>query len=199
MIKISNLDQTPPYKKFKFFYDEAIKNNQSSIEAMTIASYSTKHNEVDSRFVNLKYIQKDKWIFFSNYDSKKAEQFNSHNQVSALLYWNKIDVQIRIKGKVEKTQEDISDNHYSDRKIFKNALAHSSQQSQKVNSFKLIEDKYNEVLKKENLLKKRPENWGGYSITPYYIEFWKGQESRLNHREVFELKNYEWVSFILQP
>lgn len=199
MIKILDLDKSPPYKKLKILYHEAVNNNQSSIEVMSVSSYSTKHDEVDSRFVNLKYICKDKWIFFSNYESKKAEQFNSHNQVSALLYWNKIDVQIRIKGKVEITKEDFSDKHYSVRNLFKNALAHSSKQSQKIRSFKLIEDKHNEFLQKEDLLKKRPQNWGGFSITPYYIEFWKGHKSRLNYREVFELKNKEWISFILQP
>ena len=60
-------------------------------------------NEVDSRYVNLKYIKDSEWIFFSNYNSPKSIAFNAHNQVSAVIYWKSINLQIRIlkiKGKI---------------------------------------------------------------------------------------------------
>ena len=64
---------------------------------------NNKANEVDSRYVNLKFITNDEFIFFSNYDSPKASAFNSHNQIAALLYWSSINVQIRMKAKIKKT------------------------------------------------------------------------------------------------
>ena len=45
----------------------------------------------------------------------------------------------------------------------------------------------------------RPNFWGGYSFIPYYFEFWEGHESRLNKRDVYEMKSNEWEHGILQP
>ena len=57
---------------------------------------------------------------------------------------------------------------------------------------------YNESLNKDNL-KDCPEYWGGFSFVPYYFEFWQGHASRINKREVYELKNNDWDHYILQP
>ena len=76
--------------------------SQKNIEAISISSYNTKKHEVDSRYVNLKFINNDEFIFFSNYKSPKASAFNSHNQIAALLYWPSINVQIRMKAKIRK-------------------------------------------------------------------------------------------------
>ena len=102
MIKLSNLNQGIPYLLFKQKYDDAVNAEQKNIEAISISSYENKANEVDSRYVNLKFIINDEFIFFSNYDSPKASAFNSHNQISALLYWSNINVQIRMKAKIKK-------------------------------------------------------------------------------------------------
>ena len=58
--------------------------------------------------------------------------------------------------------------------------------------------RYEKVLKNDNL-KDCPEYWGGYTFVPYYFEFWEGHESRLNKREVYEMRNGHWEHFILQP
>ena len=63
MISISEISKDEPYKKFVKFYKKALKNNQNLIEAILIASYDSNKNEVDARFVNLKYIINDEWVF----------------------------------------------------------------------------------------------------------------------------------------
>ena len=87
MIEIIDISNDRPYQIFKNFYDSALLVKQKSIEAISIASFNSNSNEVESRFVNLKYIIDNEWTFFSNYQSPKAMDFNSHNQISALLYW----------------------------------------------------------------------------------------------------------------
>ena len=98
MINLKKMTQARPFIEFKKKYDFAEQNNQQNIEAMCIASYSRSLNEVDSRFVNLKYIDNESLVFFSNYEGPKAEQFRSHDQVTVVFYWNIVNVQIRIKG-----------------------------------------------------------------------------------------------------
>ena len=135
MIQLLNLDNTEPYIKFKYLYEKAVEACQKSIDAIAISSYDKKLNEVNSRYVNLKYINKQEWIFFTNYKSPKAEQFKTHEQISALLLWDEIEVQIRMKGKIFKTNKTFSDQHFSERNKNKNAIAISSNQSEIINSY----------------------------------------------------------------
>ena len=117
MIEIRNIAQNMPHELFIKYYDEALKAKQSSINAIAISSFNFEKSEVDSRFVNLKYIIKDKWIFFTNYESPKAQAFNKHKQISALLYWDSINTQIRIKGKIRRTSSSFSDEHFAGRQL----------------------------------------------------------------------------------
>jgi pyridoxamine 5'-phosphate oxidase len=103
MINLINLRNEAPYDLFTNYYNEALKAGQENIEAIAISSFSKKINEVNSRYVNLKIINEDKFIFFSNYESVKSKEFVTHNQISALIYWNAINVQIRMKGYIKKT------------------------------------------------------------------------------------------------
>ena len=198
MIEFTNLNQETPYQLLKEKYDEALNAGQRGIEAISISSYSKEISEVDSRYVNLKFISNDEFIFFSNYDSPKASSFNSHNQIAALLYWPSINLQIRIRAKIKKTSNEYNQKYFFDRSEEKNALAISSSQSKPIDSYNQVKENYNKSLKNDDL-KKCPEFWGGYSFTPYYFEFWEGHESRLNKREVYEKNDDSWNHFILQP
>lgn len=196
MIKFINFDKTEPYRTFKSFYDKAFLC-EKYIDAICISSYDKDTNQVESRFVNLKYIIGNEWIFFTNYNSPKARHFEKHNQISAVFYWGSINAQIRIKGQVKKTSSDLSDKHFQNRNVLKNKIAVISNQSEKIGSYEDVIKGYNEVNNKTFF--KRPEYWGGYSFIPYYFEFWEGHESRLNKRESYEYKNNEWAHGFLQP
>lgn len=198
MIKLNNISKETPYLVFAKKYHQSLKANQKNIEAISISSYSHNKNEVNARFVNLKFINDKEFIFFSNYNSPKSEDFISHNQITALIYWNSINVQIRMKAKIDKTDYKFNKTYFNNRDFYKNAIAISSEQSAKINSYKDVKKNYQNSLQKDNL-KECPKYWGGYTFTPYYFEFWEGHESRINKRDVYELKNNDWVHFILQP
>jgi len=198
MIEFNNLNQEMPYLVFKKKFDKASQAGQIGIEAISISSYNEEIGEVDSRYVNLKFIKNDEFIFFSNYNSPKALAFNSHNQITALIYWSSINVQIRMKAKIKKTLNKYNQKYFSDRSEEKNALAISSNQSMPVDSYNQVKENYNESLKNDDL-KKCPKYWGGFSFTPYYFEFWEGHESRINKREVFDKIDGEWKQSFLQP
>lgn len=199
MIKFININKSIPYKKFINLYEKALNNNQRSIEAVSISSFNKSSNEVESRFVNLKYIKNEEWIFFSNYNSQKAKNFKDHDQISALFYWRSINIQIRIKAKIFKTSTYFSDEHFLSRSNEKNALATSSNQSDIIGSYEEVISKYSNILNKYDQNMPRPDYWGGYSFIPYYFEFWEGHDSRLNKREAFKKKSGTWTSIFLEP
>ena len=198
MIEFKNESNEIPYLIYKKKYNEAFNKDQKNIEVIAISSYNKKMKTVDSRYVNLKFIKNNEFIFFSNYNSPKASSFNSNNQIAALVYWSSINVQIRMKAKIKKTSKEFNQEYFFDRSEEKNALAISSNQSKPINSYSQVVENYDKSLK-NNDLKKCPEFWGGYSFTPYYFEFWEGHESRLNKREAYEKSDDSWKHLILQP
>lgn len=198
MIQFKNLSQDAPYSIFKDRYDESLNANQTNIEAICIASYSYTEKETNARFVNLKFICDKEFIFFSNYNSPKSKDFISHSQITALIYWNSINVQIRMKAKIKPTSRKFNLEYFAKREKKKNALAISSNQSAKISSYEEVHKNYEKTLKSSNLIE-CPEYWGGYSFVPYYFEFWDGHESRINKREIYEVVNDNWTNYILQP
>jgi pyridoxine/pyridoxamine 5'-phosphate oxidase len=103
-----------------------------------------------------------------------------------------------MKAKIKKTSNEFNQKYFFERSKEKNALALSSDQSNSVDSYNQVLENYNESLKNDDL-KKCPKYWGGFSFIPYYFEFWKGHESRLNKREVFDKINGVWKHSFLQP
>jgi NAD(P)H-hydrate epimerase len=201
LIHFINTEKSDPYKYIQKYYYQALEANQKNIEAISISSLNKTLNEVNSRYVNLKYVKEDRWFFYTNYNSPKAFEFENHNQVSCIIFWNNINIQIRIKALIEKANDSESDNYFLNRSIKKNALAISSNQSKKISSYKKVEDNYKNTLEKINQkgLIGRPKSWGGYFLVPYYFEFWKGEENRLNQRVEYIRKKNEWKRSFLQP
>ena len=198
MIEISQNNFSTPYQSFYSLLKSAIDKNQKDLDVIAISSFNSIEEEVSCRYVNLKYIIDDEWIFFSNYNSTKARDFKTHPQISATIYWNAINVQIRIKANIKITDKDISDKHFLLRSKEKNALAISSKQSQISKTYDDVIRNYSDQLSKPNN-HERPLYWGGYSFTPYYFEFWEGHASRLNKRDVYQLVGSDWNHHALQP
>ena len=198
MIEFNQLNQTSPYIIFKKKYDEALNAGQRNIEAIHISSYNKKIEEVDARVVNLKFIDNDNFIFFSNYNSPKSIAFESYDQVSALFFWSATNVQIRMKAKIKRTSAKFNKQYFKNRSLNKNALAISSVQSKEISSYSEVMAKYMNALKLEDLAA-CPDYWGGFSFIPFYFEFWEGDESRVNKRKAFTLVDGDWQKTILQP
>mgnify|MGYP005833623171 FL=1 len=165
MIEIIKNNNCPPYIDFFKYYKNALSANQKNIEAMSISSYNKNKEEVESRYVNLKYINNDEWIFFSNYESPKSNDFFNHPQISVLFYWQNTDVQIRIKANISKTDQNFSDLHFENRDRKKNALAISSKQSIVIDSYEEVKKNFLKIYNSASELK-RPHYWGGFSFVP---------------------------------
>tara|TARA_B100001093_G_scaffold520517_1_gene617453 strand:- start:9183 stop:9779 length:597 start_codon:yes stop_codon:yes gene_type:complete len=198
MIEFINLSGEEPYALFKKNYHKAKNAGQKNIEAIVISSFNKEIKEVDSRFVNIKIIDNQKFIFFSNYNSPKAIAFNSFDQISALFYWSSINTQIRMKAIINKTTKNFNNEYFEKRNKEKNALAISSDQSKSSTSYNEIVSKYENIKKTKNLLK-CPDYWGGFSFIPYYFEFWEGHKSRVNKRLIFDKTDLDWKRSFLEP
>lgn len=198
MINFINHNNEIPYRVLLEAYKKALKAKQKNIEALTVSSYNPTSNEVDSRYVNLKIIDNNKFIFFTNYNSPKSIAFDLHKQISALFFWESINIQIRMKAHIYKTSMDFNRNYFKNRSSEKNALAISSFQSRQTSSYKRVLENY-KIAKNNEDLTKCPEYWGGYYFIPYSIEFWTGNDFRINERNLYEKNKDSWQHSIIQP
>lgn len=198
MIEFTERSIEEPLVKFYHLYSSARNKKDKSSDVAVISSFSKTRNEVNSRCVNIKFVINDKFIFFSNYDSPKSNEFKEHNQVSAIFNWRSINSQIRMKGTILKTPPSYNKAYFYNRDIYKNALSISSNQSAVISSFDEVKSKYEDVKTSRDLTK-CPDYWGGFSIKMYEIEFWLGHEFRLNKRELYKKVNHSWKKFILEP
>lgn len=198
MINFLNNNNQEPFVILRKKYEQALSADQQTIEAISVSSYDNVKMEVDSRYVNLKFVCDNEFIFFTNYNSPKAKQFASNNQVAVTIYWSSINIQIRMKAKIVKTSIEFNQNYFAKRDSKKNALAISSHQSNEIISFEEVTANYGKTIKNKDLTK-CPDYWGGFSFKPYEIEFWEGSEFRLNKREKYSLIKSEWHKSILEP
>jgi len=188
-----------PFAQFNKWMDRAISSGIKEPTAMALSTVG-KNLQPTSRMVLLKEIKNDNFIFYSNYDSRKGYQISENHYGSLLFYWPELERQIRIEGRIEKASKEISDEYYLTRSAKRRIGAWASPQSQEIPNRKFLEDKQKEFDQKFSgnpVLK--PENWGGYTLTPYTIEFWQGRPNRLHDRLEYYLDDTDWKIRRLAP
>lgn len=167
--------------------------------AVTLSTVSAK-GQPSSRMVLIKKVDKQGLYFFTNYDSRKAQQLEKNNCASLLLFWPKLERQIQIEGTVQKCSERLSELYFESRPIGSQISAIASLQSKQVDTREAMittRNKVAEVAKEHKL--KRPYYWGGYLFTPTRFEFWQGGPDRFHDRILFEMENSEWSTKRLMP
>ena len=154
---------------------------------------------IRQRFVLLRGVSEDGFVFFTNYNSDKAAALAQNDRSSMLFPWNELDRQVSVSGKVEKIAESESDAYFAARPRASQIAAWTSQQSQPIASRGALEAQYQATLERfDGGDVPRPGHWGGFKLVPERIEFWQGGEDRLHDRFVYHYAN-GWSRLRLQP
>ena len=193
-----NSAKVHPFEQFKIWFDDAIKAEFLDVNAMVIST-ADKQGRPSSRVVLLKNYSENGYVFFTNYESKKARDLIENPYASILFFWDKLERQIRIEGRVEKISEEESYDYFKTRDYTSRLGAWASEQSGPLSSrLKLMRKVVNYMMKfhKEVPL---PPYWGGFRLIPEYYEFWQGRKSRLHDRIAYKLDNGNWTKERLYP
>lgn len=189
-----------PIAQFRVWMEEALASNCMEPTAMTISTVSEK-NTPSSRVVLLKGVEEDRFVFYTNYLSRKGNQLSKNPNISALFFWAELERQINIEGTVKKTSVSKSDEYFDSRPWKSRIGAIISPQSQPIESRNVIKKAFViEAAKHIGDAIPRPEYWGGYMIEPNRIEFWQGRPNRLHDRVLFVKEaNSKWSIARLAP
>ena len=171
-----------PLQLFKRWLEEAITAGINLAEAMTLAT-ATPEGKPSARLVLLKQADEHGFVFFTNYNSMKAQELDSNPQAALVFYWPQLERQVRVEGRVERTSAAESDAYFKTRPRESQIGALASPQSEVISSRAALQQKADELEKRyEDREVERPEHWGGYRLQAERIEFWKGRPGRLHDR-----------------
>ncbi|MBL4911459.1 MAG: pyridoxamine 5'-phosphate oxidase [Alteromonadaceae bacterium] len=197
-------DNQDPLELFKHWFNDAHKAGILLPEAMSVSTCGN-NGQPSSRMVLLKEFDKNGFVFYTNYASKKSQQLSENSKVALLFHWNVLQRQIRIEGTVEKVSTEQSANYFHSRDRGSQIGAWASKQSQQLNNDNELKERvshFNKLYPQGEV--PHPEFWGGWRVKPTYIEFWQGRASRLHDRICFEKSSEtsdkeQWQQFKLHP
>lgn len=188
-----------PFAQFENWFQEAIQGELLEPNAMVIGTVDA-HGQPFQRTVLLKSYNEEGFVFYTNYESRKAKQLKQNPNVSLLFPWYALERQVAITGTVEKIPTKESLQYFLTRPRGSQIGAWVSNQSEIINSRNVLEVKLAEMKRKFKAGKvPLPDHWGGYRVVPQTIEFWQGRESRLHDRIFFEREGNDWKISRLSP
>ena len=190
-----------PQKQFEDWLQTAIDAEVLDPTAMSLATVD-EHNHPSVRIVLLKQINADGIGFFTDLRSPKSVALAHNPNAAALFYWPQLSRQVRIEGTVSRLQHSQEVDYFASRPRDSQLAASASDQSQVIGN-------RDELLRKLSDMQEKyaggevakPEQWGGYHLTPLSYEFWQGQPGRLHDRFQYVRKSVDetWAIRRLQP
>ena len=187
-------------KQFEKWWHEAVNSKIDEVNAMTLATASLDALP-SARIVLLKEVNEKGFVFFTNYESYKAQQLAENPKACLVFFWKELERQVRITGLIEKISAKQSDEYFQSRPESSRIGAWASPQSRVIKDRQWLDEKFNELVNKmEGTSIPRPSHWGGYIVKPVVIEFWQGRPSRLHDRIQYTLEeNGGWKIERLAP
>ncbi|MBA4146806.1 MAG: pyridoxamine 5'-phosphate oxidase [Verrucomicrobia bacterium] len=171
-----------PVTQFTCWFQEACAAGLTEPNAVVLATVSAT-GQPSTRTVLIKNYDKRGFVFFTNFESRKARQMGENPNVSILFPWIALERQVIIEGKAEKISTAESIQYFLRRPHGSQIAATVSRQSRVIMSRKLLEMEY-ETMKRKLMNGKVPfpSGWGGFRIIPAEFEFWQGRANRLHDR-----------------
>jgi pyridoxamine 5'-phosphate oxidase len=190
-LELSDCDRNP-FVQFRRWFDEA-KGEMLERDAISVAT-STPDGRPSTRMVLLRYVDDHSVGWYTNYDSRKGRELAANPHAAILWYCEPRGRQVRMEGPVEKMTPGESDAYFATRARGSQLGAHASAQSSVIASRDELEARVRELdaeFARRDV--PRPDNWGGYRLTPNRFEFWQHREDRLHDRVVYRPSTDGWT------
>lgn len=190
-----------PFKQFKTWRDEALKASSSMHEPEYVAlATCNKYGIPSVRIMLMKHFDERGFCIFTNLNSRKGAELKENPNAALCFYWDILDRQVRVVGRVEAVTEEEADSYFAARRRGSQIGAWASKQSSTLANRSDLEERIEKMEKQfgKNDVP-RPDFWSGFRIVPHEIEFWQGMEYRLHDRTIYRKTSSGWSVEKLYP
>ena len=188
-----------PIVQFHEWFQKVIGADLHEPNAMILAT-ATAEGKPSARTVLLKGYDERGFVFYTNYEGRKAKEIEANPTCALLFYWGELERQVRIEGRASRLSGEESDAYFAGRPRGSRLGAWASEQSRPVEDRGVLEERVRSLeAEYEGRGIPRPPFWGGYRVEPQEIEFWQGRENRLHDRLVYRREDGAWRVERLQP
>jgi len=188
-----------PVRLFGAWFEAARQAGLPLPEAMDLAT-ATSDGRPSSRMVLLKEFGEGGFVFYTNYESRKATELEANPHAAFTFHWPALERQVRIEGTAERTTREEAAEYFASRPRDSQIGAWASPQSREIASRDELEARAAErAAEFGDGHIPLPPFWGGYRVVPERIEFWQGRAGRLHDRLVYERTDGAWLRRRLAP
>jgi pyridoxamine 5'-phosphate oxidase len=188
-----------PIVQFGRWFAKAVEDGVPQPNAMTLAT-ATPGGSPSARMVLLKDFDARGFVFYTNYESRKARELDANPRAALVFYWYELHRQVRIAGRVERVSREESETYFATRPAVARLGAIASRQSAELGDRRTLEERVRQLGEQyPDGGAPLPDYWGGYRVTPDELEFWQGRENRLHDRLRYSLSNGVWRLTRLYP
>ena len=172
-----------PLAQFEAWLAEAVRARAHEPNAMTLATASPD-GWPSARVVLLKGVDRRGLSFYTNLESRKAEELRANPRAALVFWWPEVERQVRVEGHVERVEDPEADAYYARRPLGSRLGAWASPQSRPLPDRAALDARLADVEARFAGLEgpPRPPFWGGFRVVPDRFEFWQGRPSRLHDR-----------------
>lgn len=187
-----------PFVQFEQWMQEAVDAGVYDPNACSLATVDQSGGPT-ARAVLLKGLENGKFVFYSNYNSRKAGHLLSNPKVSMHFPWFSMQRQVAVLGEVSRVEDSLAEEYFQSRPLLSRIGAWASEQSKPLDNRESLEKSFLEALEKYGEHPPRPPHWGGYYLSPHSVEFWQGGPNRLHDRFLYQLSEELWKITRLNP
>ena len=175
-----------PVTMFRRWLADTVAAGIHEPNAMVVATVGPD-GRPSSRMVLLKELDQRGFVFFTNYESRKAREIAANQAVSLLFPWQDLQRQVRVEGTATRVSQPDSEAYFATRPRESQLGAWASPQSRVVASRSALDERYGGVLAQFAELDAvpLPTHWGGFRVAPEVVEFWQGRRGRMHDRLVY--------------
>lgn len=189
-----------PFRQLEMWFLDVRATYPFDPTAMTLATASPD-GRPSARVVLLKGFDERGFVFFTNYESRKAQELFENPWAALVFHWPDRLRQVRVEGRVTQTTPEESDAYFATRPRGSQLGAIASPQSRVVAGREELDRRLAELFaENQGREVKRPPHWGGFRLSPVMIELWQGRPDRMHDRLRYRLEaDGAWVIERLAP